>query len=168
MQNIPKKLRKYLFVLIDSDSCVRCKVDLILHLHSVTCSLLCGHCRECDVINQADEDDTLYRVATPSVSKGGKGQDFILLASRRKPCDARCCNILHNKHLEMTLLMSFHILFLDFLFHLILCYIILHYIASLPPACSFIKSHDAILFCPCQGPISDCSALCHFAHSPSH
>uniref|UniRef100_A0A8C4EHU4 Acyl-coenzyme A thioesterase 11 n=1 Tax=Dicentrarchus labrax TaxID=13489 RepID=A0A8C4EHU4_DICLA len=44
---------------------------------------------ECEVINQADEEDTLYRVATPSVSKRGKGKDFILLASRRKPCDAR-------------------------------------------------------------------------------
>uniref|UniRef100_A0A8D3BY58 Acyl-coenzyme A thioesterase 11 n=1 Tax=Scophthalmus maximus TaxID=52904 RepID=A0A8D3BY58_SCOMX len=43
----------------------------------------------CEVISQADEEDTLYRVATPSVSKGAKGQDFILLASRRKPCDAR-------------------------------------------------------------------------------
>uniref|UniRef100_A0A3P8S4Y1 Acyl-coenzyme A thioesterase 11 n=1 Tax=Amphiprion percula TaxID=161767 RepID=A0A3P8S4Y1_AMPPE len=46
------------------------------------------HYEECDLINQADEDDTLYRIATPSVRKGGKGQDFILLASRRKPCDS--------------------------------------------------------------------------------
>uniref|UniRef100_A0A667WHC4 Acyl-CoA thioesterase 11b n=1 Tax=Myripristis murdjan TaxID=586833 RepID=A0A667WHC4_9TELE len=46
------------------------------------------HYEECELINQADEEDTLYRVATPSVSKGSKGQDFILLASRRKPCDA--------------------------------------------------------------------------------
>ncbi|CAB1324665.1 unnamed protein product [Coregonus sp. 'balchen'] len=45
--------------------------------------------RQCDVIVQADEDDTIYRVATPCVSKGGKGQDFILMASRRKPCDSR-------------------------------------------------------------------------------
>ncbi|XP_067086383.1 acyl-coenzyme A thioesterase 11b isoform X1 [Osmerus mordax] len=45
------------------------------------------HYEQCDVINQADEEDTIYQVATPSVSKGGKGQDFILLASRRKPCD---------------------------------------------------------------------------------
>lgn len=55
--------------------------------------LLCINCRECEVISQADEDDTIYRVATPSISKGSKGQDFILLASRRKPCDSRCCNI---------------------------------------------------------------------------
>ncbi|KAM9502100.1 acyl-coenzyme A thioesterase 11b isoform 1-T1 [Salvelinus alpinus] len=47
------------------------------------------HYQKCDVIIQADEDDTIYRVATPCVSKGGKGQDFILLASRRKPCDSR-------------------------------------------------------------------------------
>uniref|UniRef100_A0A3B5LZD1 Acyl-coenzyme A thioesterase 11 n=1 Tax=Xiphophorus couchianus TaxID=32473 RepID=A0A3B5LZD1_9TELE len=47
------------------------------------------HYESCEVINQADEDDTLYRVVTPSVSKGSKGKDFILLASRRKPCDSR-------------------------------------------------------------------------------
>lgn len=63
--------------------------------------LLCFICRECEVIAQADEDDTLYRIATPSVTKGGKGKDFILLASRRKPCDSRCC--------EMTWLASFYV-----------------------------------------------------------
>uniref|UniRef100_A0AAR2IM49 Acyl-coenzyme A thioesterase 11 n=1 Tax=Pygocentrus nattereri TaxID=42514 RepID=A0AAR2IM49_PYGNA len=46
------------------------------------------HYKECEVINHADEDDTIYRVVTPSVSKGGKVQDFILLASRRRPCDS--------------------------------------------------------------------------------
>lgn len=50
-------------------------------------------CRQCEVIIQADEEDTLYRVVTPSVSKGGKGKDFILLASRRKPCDSRYCKM---------------------------------------------------------------------------
>ncbi|XP_076009466.1 acyl-coenzyme A thioesterase 11b [Genypterus blacodes] len=44
---------------------------------------------DCEVINQADDDDTIYRVTTPSLKKGGRGQDFILLASRRKPCDPR-------------------------------------------------------------------------------
>ncbi|XP_061744194.1 acyl-coenzyme A thioesterase 11b [Nerophis ophidion] len=47
------------------------------------------HYEECEVITQADEEDTIYRIATPSISKGGKGQDFILLASCRKPCDIR-------------------------------------------------------------------------------
>uniref|UniRef100_A0AAR2JRK4 Acyl-coenzyme A thioesterase 11 n=1 Tax=Pygocentrus nattereri TaxID=42514 RepID=A0AAR2JRK4_PYGNA len=46
------------------------------------------HYKYCEVINHADEDDTIYRVVTPSVSKGGKVQDFILLASRRRPCDS--------------------------------------------------------------------------------
>ncbi|XP_035279046.1 acyl-coenzyme A thioesterase 11 [Anguilla anguilla] len=43
---------------------------------------------QCEVITQVNEDDTLYRVVTPSVSKEGKVQDFILLASRRRPCNA--------------------------------------------------------------------------------
>ncbi|KAM9762355.1 acyl-coenzyme A thioesterase 11b isoform 2-T2 [Menidia menidia] len=47
------------------------------------------HYEQCEVINQVDEDDSIYRVVSPSVSKGGKGTDFILLASRRKPCDSR-------------------------------------------------------------------------------
>lgn len=49
-------------------------------------------CRECEAIMQVNEEDTLYRVTTPSVSKAGKDNDFILLASRRKPCDVRCGN----------------------------------------------------------------------------
>ncbi len=40
-QNIPKKLQKYSFVLIDSDSSVRCKVDLII---IYICILSHAHC----------------------------------------------------------------------------------------------------------------------------
>ncbi|XP_035268823.1 acyl-coenzyme A thioesterase 11b [Anguilla anguilla] len=43
------------------------------------------HYEKCEVIIQVDEDDTIYRVVTPSVRKGSNVQDFILLASRRKP-----------------------------------------------------------------------------------
>ncbi|XP_043102948.1 acyl-coenzyme A thioesterase 11b isoform X3 [Puntigrus tetrazona] len=46
------------------------------------------HYQECEVITDSHEDDTIYRVVTPSVTKGGKVQDFILLASRRSPCDS--------------------------------------------------------------------------------
>lgn len=56
--------------------------------------------RKCEQIHQVDDDDILYRVVTPSVQHGcvasstssGQGagnlQDFILLASKRKPCDS--------------------------------------------------------------------------------
>ncbi|TNM87331.1 hypothetical protein fugu_005552 [Takifugu bimaculatus] len=47
------------------------------------------HYKECEAIMQVNEEDTLYHVTTPSVSKVGKDNDFILLASRRKPCDSR-------------------------------------------------------------------------------
>ncbi|XP_067268825.1 acyl-coenzyme A thioesterase 11b [Pseudorasbora parva] len=46
------------------------------------------HYQECEVITDSDEDDTIYRVVAPSVTKGGKVQEFILLASRRRPCDS--------------------------------------------------------------------------------
>lgn len=58
------------------------------------------HYQKCEQICQVDGDDFLYRVVTPSVQHGsvasstsasqGEGnlQDFILLASKRKPCDS--------------------------------------------------------------------------------
>uniref|UniRef100_A0A665TZS1 Acyl-coenzyme A thioesterase 11 n=1 Tax=Echeneis naucrates TaxID=173247 RepID=A0A665TZS1_ECHNA len=44
------------------------------------------HYQKCELIHWVDEDDFLYRVVTPS----GEGvlQDFILLASKRKPCSS--------------------------------------------------------------------------------
>ncbi|XP_069571940.1 acyl-coenzyme A thioesterase 11 isoform X1 [Brachyistius frenatus] len=56
------------------------------------------HYKECALIHRVDDDDFLYRVVTPSVRHGAVGsptsanlgggilQDFILLASTRKPC----------------------------------------------------------------------------------
>ncbi|KAM4623332.1 acyl-coenzyme A thioesterase 11 isoform 2-T2 [Polymixia lowei] len=56
------------------------------------------HYQECELIRPVDDDDFLYRVVTPSVGHGGIAvpgsanqgggilQDFILLASRRRPC----------------------------------------------------------------------------------
>uniref|UniRef100_A0A665U0L4 Acyl-coenzyme A thioesterase 11-like n=1 Tax=Echeneis naucrates TaxID=173247 RepID=A0A665U0L4_ECHNA len=48
------------------------------------------HYQKCELIHWVDEDDFLYRVVTPSVHPGGEGvlQDFILLASKRKPCSS--------------------------------------------------------------------------------
>ncbi|XP_076837740.1 acyl-coenzyme A thioesterase 11 isoform X2 [Brachyhypopomus gauderio] len=43
---------------------------------------------KCELIVQVNEDDMIYHVLTPSVSEGGKVQDFILLASRRPPCNS--------------------------------------------------------------------------------
>uniref|UniRef100_A0A6Q2XRV6 Acyl-coenzyme A thioesterase 11 n=1 Tax=Esox lucius TaxID=8010 RepID=A0A6Q2XRV6_ESOLU len=52
---------------------------------------------ECELIHIVDDDDFLYRVVTPLVGWGsaspsanpqGIAQDFILLASRRQPCDS--------------------------------------------------------------------------------
>lgn len=58
------------------------------------------HYKECEMIHQVDDEDFLYRVVTPSVRYGACGsptsatkgegilQDFILLASKRKPCSS--------------------------------------------------------------------------------
>uniref|UniRef100_A0A3Q2P1L6 Acyl-coenzyme A thioesterase 11 n=1 Tax=Fundulus heteroclitus TaxID=8078 RepID=A0A3Q2P1L6_FUNHE len=56
------------------------------------------HYKKCELIHRVDDDDFIYRVVTPSVHQGAVGsptsssqgdrilQDFILLASKRKPC----------------------------------------------------------------------------------
>lgn len=44
------------------------------------------HYKQCKLILQVD-DDVIYHVLAPSVREAGKAQDFILLASRRSPCD---------------------------------------------------------------------------------
>uniref|UniRef100_UPI0037E9A103 acyl-coenzyme A thioesterase 11 n=1 Tax=Semicossyphus pulcher TaxID=241346 RepID=UPI0037E9A103 len=56
------------------------------------------HYHNCELIHRVDDEDFLYRVVTPSVHHSGVGsptsacqgqgvlQDFILLASKRKPC----------------------------------------------------------------------------------
>lgn len=66
-----------------------------LHPQSYFCFI-----RKCELIHQVDDDDFLYRVVTPSVHQGALGspssrgagegvlQDFILLASKRKPCSS--------------------------------------------------------------------------------
>ncbi|XP_071346285.1 acyl-coenzyme A thioesterase 11-like isoform X2 [Trachinotus anak] len=58
------------------------------------------HYQKCELIHRVDDDDFLYRVVTPSVHHGAAGsqtsanqgegilQDFILLASKRKPCSS--------------------------------------------------------------------------------
>lgn len=60
--------------------------------------LFCSYIRKCELIHRVDDDDFLYHVVTPSVypsslgflslAKPGEGihQDFILLASKRRPC----------------------------------------------------------------------------------
>ncbi|XP_078074371.1 acyl-coenzyme A thioesterase 11-like [Mustelus asterias] len=44
------------------------------------------HYRKFELIQKVDEDDVIYHVISPSVSKRSNFQDFVLLASRRVPC----------------------------------------------------------------------------------
>lgn len=38
-------------------------------------------------MQQVDEDDAIYHVISPTLGTDPKPQDFVILASRRKPCD---------------------------------------------------------------------------------
>ncbi|XP_037354822.1 acyl-coenzyme A thioesterase 11 isoform X2 [Talpa occidentalis] len=40
-----------------------------------------------ELVQQVDEDDAIYHVISPALSADPKPQDFVILASRRKPCD---------------------------------------------------------------------------------
>ncbi|NP_001258312.1 acyl-coenzyme A thioesterase 11 [Rattus norvegicus] len=46
------------------------------------------HCRSVELVQQVDEDDAIYHVISPTLSGNTKPQDFVILASRRKPCDS--------------------------------------------------------------------------------
>ncbi|OWK05433.1 ACOT11, partial [Cervus elaphus hippelaphus] len=43
--------------------------------------------RSVELVQQVDEDDAIYHVISPALGGDPKPQDFIILASRRKPCD---------------------------------------------------------------------------------
>ncbi|XP_069088723.1 acyl-coenzyme A thioesterase 11 [Pleurodeles waltl] len=45
------------------------------------------HYIKCELLQQVDEDDMIYHVITPPSSTDKKLTDFIILASRRTPCD---------------------------------------------------------------------------------
>ncbi|KAJ8286706.1 hypothetical protein GJAV_G00042310 [Gymnothorax javanicus] len=43
------------------------------------------HYSSCEVVEQADEDETVYHVRCPTVH-GSRGRDFVILLSKRQPC----------------------------------------------------------------------------------
>ena len=42
--------------------------------------------RSAELVQQVDEDDAIYHVLSQTLSCENKPQDFVILASRRKPC----------------------------------------------------------------------------------
>ncbi|NWY02415.1 ACO11 thioesterase, partial [Nothoprocta ornata] len=46
-----------------------------------------GHYASAELVQQVDEDDAIYHVVSRTPSPENKPQDFVILASRRKPCD---------------------------------------------------------------------------------
>lgn len=76
---------------------------------------------------QADEDDTIYRVTTPSVNKRDKGMEFILLASRRKPCDARCSL---NHYIELKIILCMILLLMCLLLLYVLVAVFLYLLSN--------------------------------------
>lgn len=42
--------------------------------------------RSAELVQQVDEDDAIYHVLSQALSSENKPQDFVILASRRKPC----------------------------------------------------------------------------------
>ncbi|TRY87547.1 hypothetical protein DNTS_007097 [Danionella cerebrum] len=86
---ISKKNRVALYTVEESQSlCFRVELDIeIPAQRAFTLLSDLNRRQEWDLHYTVDDDDSIYRVVTPSVS-GGKVQDFILLASRRPPCDS--------------------------------------------------------------------------------
>lgn len=93
---------------------------LIIVCHSLT--------RKCELIQWVDDDDFIYRVVAPSVRHGVMGspvaagqaegmlQDFILLASKRKPCGSRSVEPLKGQRSSTSILQDLLMVFAFSLF----------------------------------------------------
>ncbi|XP_016041468.1 acyl-coenzyme A thioesterase 11 isoform X2 [Erinaceus europaeus] len=84
---------------LEDDKFLSFRMEMLVHVDTVQAFLLLSdlqrraewdkHFRSVELVQQVDEDDAIYHVISPSLGGDGdtKPQDFVILASRRKPCD---------------------------------------------------------------------------------
>ncbi|KAI4590921.1 hypothetical protein MJG53_001970 [Ovis ammon polii x Ovis aries] len=82
---------------LEEDKFLSFHMEMLVHVDTAQAFLLLSdlrrrpewdkHCRSVELVQQVDEDDAIYHVISPALGGDPKPQDFIILASRRKPCD---------------------------------------------------------------------------------
>ncbi|XP_066232467.1 acyl-coenzyme A thioesterase 11 isoform X1 [Saccopteryx leptura] len=82
---------------LEDDKYLSFHLEMLVHVDAAHAFLLLSdlrrrpewdkHYRSVELVQQVDEDDAIYHVISPPLSGDPKPQDFVILASRRKPCD---------------------------------------------------------------------------------
>ncbi|XP_077812278.1 acyl-coenzyme A thioesterase 11 isoform X5 [Macaca mulatta] len=82
---------------LEDDKFLSFHMEMVVHVDAAQAFLLLSdlrrrpewdkHYRSVELVQQVDEDDAIYHVTSPALGGHTKPQDFVILASRRKPCD---------------------------------------------------------------------------------
>ncbi|KAM6173778.1 acyl-coenzyme A thioesterase 11 [Erethizon dorsatum] len=82
---------------LEEDKFLSFHLEMLVHVDAAQAFLLLSdlrqrpewdrHYRSVELVQQVDEDDAIYHVISPGLGSDPKPQDFVILASRRKPCD---------------------------------------------------------------------------------
>ncbi|XP_045370227.2 acyl-coenzyme A thioesterase 11 isoform X5 [Camelus bactrianus] len=82
---------------LEEDKFLSFHMEMLVHVDAAQAFLLLSdlrrrpewdkHYRSAELVQQVDEDDAIYHVISPPLGSDPKPQDFVILASRRKPCD---------------------------------------------------------------------------------
>uniref|UniRef100_A0A8I3W9X2 Acyl-CoA thioesterase 11 n=1 Tax=Callithrix jacchus TaxID=9483 RepID=A0A8I3W9X2_CALJA len=82
---------------LEDDKFLSFHMEMVVHVDAAQAFLLLSdlrrrpewdkHYRSVELVQQVDEDDAIYHVTSPVLGGHTKPQDFVILASRRKPCD---------------------------------------------------------------------------------
>ncbi|XP_068396059.1 LOW QUALITY PROTEIN: acyl-coenzyme A thioesterase 11 [Eschrichtius robustus] len=84
---------------LEEDKFLSFHMEMLVHVDAAQAFLLLSdlrrrpewdkHYRSVELVQQVDEDDAIYHIVSPALGGDPKPQDFVILASRRKPCDNR-------------------------------------------------------------------------------
>nr|XP_020030962.1 acyl-coenzyme A thioesterase 11 isoform X1 [Castor canadensis] len=82
---------------LEEDKFLSFHLEMVVHVDAAQAFLLLSdlhrrpewdkHYRSVELVQQVDEDDAIYHVISPVLGGDTKPRDFVILASRRKPCD---------------------------------------------------------------------------------
>ncbi|ELK06185.1 Acyl-coenzyme A thioesterase 11 [Pteropus alecto] len=82
---------------LEDDKYLSFHMEMLVHVDTAQAFLLLSdlrrrpewdkHYRSVELVQQVDEDDAIYHVITSALCGDAKPQDFVILASWRKPCD---------------------------------------------------------------------------------
>nr|XP_044995082.1 acyl-coenzyme A thioesterase 11 isoform X2 [Jaculus jaculus]XP_044995083.1 acyl-coenzyme A thioesterase 11 isoform X2 [Jaculus jaculus] len=83
---------------LEEDRFLSFHMEMVVHVDAAQAFLLLSdlrrrpewdkHYRSAELVQRVDEDDAIYHVISPALSADARPQDFVILASRRKPCDS--------------------------------------------------------------------------------